>query len=79
MGNDRDGLIERLSWFLDTAKELGIETMPVLFDDCGFGGFEPEYGPQPQPISYIHNSRAVASPGRAAVMDRNNWPKFEAT
>ncbi len=76
--NDRDGLIERFQWFLDTARKHGMSTMPVLFDDCGFGGFEPVYGPQPAPIAGLHNSRAVASPGRAAVMDRAQWPDFEA-
>ena len=74
---DRDGLMERFRWFLDTAMTMGISTIPVLFDDCGFGGFEPIYGQQPQPVPRIHNSRAVASPGRASVMDKRNWPGFE--
>ena len=75
---DRDGLLERLDWFLACAAGLGLSVMPVLFDDCGFGGSEPVYGPQPDPVAGIHNSRAVASPGRAAVMDRAQWPLFEA-
>ena len=75
--HDRNGLMERFEWFLDTAFKAGLETMPVLFDDCGFGGFEPEYGPQPEPVKNIHNSRAVANPGRAAVMDRAQWPDFK--
>lgn len=76
--HDRDGLIARLDWFLETASGLGIDTVVVPFDDCGFGGGEPEYGPQPAPVDNVHNSRAVASPGRAAVMDRSQWPVFEA-
>ena len=76
--NDRSGLIDRMNWFLVAASKNGIDTMFVPFDDCGFGGFEPEYGPQPEPVPNIHNSRAVASPGRAAVMDRNLWDDFEA-
>jgi hypothetical protein len=28
---------------------------------------EPEYGPQPDPVPGVHNSRAVASPGRALL------------
>lgn len=75
--NDRDGLIERMRWFLDTAAGLGLDTVFVPFDDCGFGGAEPVYGPQPDPIPGVHNSRAVASPGRAAVRDRAQWPGFE--
>ena len=75
--HDRDGLMERLDWFLTTATKHGIITMPVLFDDCGFGGFEPVYGKQPDPATHIHNSRAVASPGRAALTDRAQWPSFK--
>lgn len=75
--HDRDGLLDRMDWFFETAADLGISTMPTLFDDCGFGGFEPTYGPQPAPVPNLHNSRAVASPGRAAVMDRSQWPALE--
>lgn len=75
--NDRGGLIERFRWFIEVAHGFGIQTVPVFFDDCGFGGFEPTYGAQPQPIPGLHNSRAVASPGRAAIMDRRNWPEYK--
>lgn len=74
---DRDGLVARLDWFLETAARLGLDTVPCFFDDCGFGGAEPDYGPQSDPLPGVHNSRAVASPGRAAVMDRSLWPHFE--
>lgn len=76
--HDRDGLIERMGWFLETASAKGIDTVFVPFDDCSFGGFEPEYGPQPDPVPNLHNSRAVASPGRAIVMDRSQWQDLEA-
>ena len=75
--HDRDGLIERLDWITGLAARLGIGVVPCLFDDCGFGGEEPVYGPQPDPLPGVHNSRAVASPGRRAVMDRGRWPGFE--
>ncbi|MEE4119487.1 MAG: hypothetical protein V2I65_10765 [Paracoccaceae bacterium] len=75
--HDRDGLLERLDWLIGVADALGIATIPCLFDDCGFGGAEPVWGPQPQPLPGVHNSRAVASPGREAVMDRAQWPGFE--
>lgn len=75
---DRDGFLERLDWTMGVAARLGIDTVPCLFDDCGFGGAEPRPGPQPDPIPGVHNSRAVASPGRARVMDRAGWPVLEA-
>lgn len=70
---DRDGLLDRLDRVMTVGAELGIDTVPCLFDDCGFGGEEPIWGPQPEPLPNIHNSRAVASPGRAIVIagDRN--------
>jgi hypothetical protein len=75
--HDRDGLLERLDWVMSVAARSGIDTVPCLFDDCGFGGFEPEFGPQPDPVPGVHNSRAVASPGRALVMDRTRWDALE--
>lgn len=75
--HDRDGLLERIDWFLGVADNVGITSVICLFDDCGFGGREPVYGPQPDPVPGVHNSRAVASPGREAVMDRGLWPEFE--
>jgi hypothetical protein len=75
---DRAGLLDRFDRLLQTAADLGLSVMPVLFDDCGFGGAEPVHGPQPDPVPGIHNSRAVASPGRAAVMQRDLWPEFRA-
>ena len=75
--HDRDGLLERLDWLMTVADRLGLATVPCLFDDCGFGGFEPEYGTQPDPVPGVHNSRAVASPGRAALLEASNWPRFE--
>ena len=74
--HDRAGLLARFDWFVQTAAERGLSVMPVLFDDCGFGGAEPVWGPQPDPVAGIHNSRAVASPGRDAVMHRAQWPEF---
>lgn len=66
---DRDGLMDRLDRLMGAAAARGIDTVPCLFDDCGFGGEEPQWGAQPDPVPGIHNSRAVASPGRAAVLD----------
>lgn len=74
---DRDGLFDRLDALMETAARFGIDTVPVLFDDCGFGGREPRWGPQPDPVPGIHNSRAVASPGREAVLDIGLRPELE--
>ncbi len=76
--HDRDGLIGRLDRFMGAAAARGIDTVPVLFDDCGFGGEEPVWGPQPAAVPGIHNSRAVASPGREAVLDHALRPALEA-
>lgn len=76
--HDRDGLLERIDQFLYTANNNGISTVLCPFDDCGFGKLEPHYGPQLEPVPGVHNSRAVASPGRAVVMDRSNWPELES-
>jgi hypothetical protein len=54
------------------AARIGIATVPVPFDDCGFGGAEPVYGPQPDPVPGVHNSRAVASPGRRTLSERTD-------
>ena len=75
---DRDGLLDRLDRVMGTAHALGIDTVPCLFDDCGFGGAEPTWGSQPDPIPDVHNSRAVASPGREAVLDLTLRPRLEA-
>lgn len=76
--HDRDGLIDRLDWIMGMADGLGLTTVPCLFDDCGFGGFEPTYGPQPDPVPGVHNSRAVASPGRALLLEQAEWDGFQA-
>ncbi len=75
--HDRDGLMARLERFLALADALGMTTVLCPFDDCGFGGEEPVFRPQPDPLPGVHNSRAVASPGRAMVMDRSGWPALE--
>ena len=76
--HDRGGLWERLDWVMGLAEGLGIATVPCPFDDCGFGGFEPVYGPQPDPVPGVHNGRAVASPGRAMLLEAGEWAGFEA-
>jgi len=74
--HDRDGLIDRLDRVMGMAAAQGIDTIPVLFDDCGFGGADATYGPQPDPRAGVHNSRAVASPGRDLIRRPGEWGGF---
>jgi len=71
---DRTALLERIDLFLSCAEEASLGVVLCLFDDCGFSGNAPEAGPQGFPIPGVHNSRAIASPGRDAVIDRKCWP-----
>ena len=47
----------------------------MLFDDCWDP--DPRPGKQLDPVPGIHNSRWVASPGRRALGDRDDWPRLE--
>ena len=76
--HDRNGLLDRVDRLMDAARRSGLDTVPCLFDDCGFGGAEPVWGPQPDPLPGIHNSRAVASPGRDTVVDPARRGMLEA-
>ncbi len=75
---DRAGFHDRLDRFLDIATVHGLRSVLCLFDDCGFSGVEPVLGPQPAPLPRLHNSRAIASPGRAMVMDPGRRGELEA-
>ena len=56
--------------FLQLAANHGLKVLPILFDDCAFDfGSEPVYGPQPEPVPGVHNSRWVPSPGFAVQDD----------
>lgn len=67
--NEGDRFLENFEKFLVLADHADISVMPVLFDDCAFDdGKDPVYGPQPEPIYGVHNSRWVPSPG-AEVQD----------
>jgi len=76
--HDRDGFLARIDHVMEIAQGAGIDTVLCLFDDCGFGGAEPVYGPQPDPVPGIHNSRAVACPGRDTVVDPTRRPVLES-
>lgn len=76
--HDREGLLTRIDAFLEIAARHRIQVMLTLMDDCGFSGDEPWFGPQKAPTPGVHNSQAAASPGRAIVMDPDQWPQVEA-
>lgn len=56
--------LNTLEQFLQIADSCGMKVLPILFDDCAFdSGADPYYGPQPEPVFGVHNSRWVPSPG----------------
>ena len=56
--------METFETFLQIADACGHRVLPILFDDCAFDqGADPVYGPQPDPVPGVHNSRWVPSPG----------------
>lgn len=78
--DDPDGMIERFRWFLSTAADHGIKTMPVLFDDCAFGYpacKDPYLGPQGDPLPGEYSPYWTPSPGHAMIDDKVHWPKLK--
>jgi hypothetical protein len=74
---DPAGLRDRVDRFLGIAARHDMRTMLCPFDDCGFSGLPSRLGPQGNPMPGVHNSGACASPGRAVVRDRSEWPALE--
>lgn len=64
---DPAGLLERMDLFLAIARDCGIRTAFVLFDDCWHPPGAP--GPQPMPVPGVHNSRWLQAPGLSAALD----------
>lgn len=75
--SDSEGLKERVSRFLELANKHQLSVMPVLFDDCNFGLRVAASGPQPEPVSGVHNSQWVSSPALAMVTDPAAWNDLE--
>jgi hypothetical protein len=76
--DDAAGYRDRIDRFLDISARHGLRTVFCLFDDCGFSGGRPQIGIQSDPVPGVHNSRAMASPGREIVMDMAARPQLEA-
>ncbi|HVI46775.1 MAG TPA: hypothetical protein VM802_17990 [Chitinophaga sp.] len=64
---DREGFKNRIRTYLAIADRYKISTIFVFFDDCWKGVYRS--GPQPAPLSGVHNSRWVQDPGRAIYSD----------
>lgn len=75
--HERDALMANIRTFLGACESANIKVILTLLDDCEFSGESPRYGTQPEPVSGVHNSQALASPGRAEVMNRDLWPEIE--
>ena len=73
--DDPQGLIRRLDAFLGIADARGIQTVPVLFDDCWYEGAVG--GPQPFPVPGIHNSQWRQSPGKAIAGGFREQPRLK--
>ncbi|MCX7705243.1 MAG: 1,4-beta-xylanase [bacterium] len=58
---NRHEFLKRFDMFLDIDNKHHINSIVVIFDNCGQRYFH--QGKQPSPISGIHNSRWIESPG----------------
>jgi len=58
---DPDGFKDRIARYLAIADSHGMGTMFVFFDDCWNPVARP--GPQPEPVTGVHNSGWVQDPG----------------
>lgn len=74
--HDPRALVSRVDRFLDIAAEHGLAAMLCLFDDCEFSGEAAQWGAQQGPRPGVHNGRAIGSPGRHLVGERELWPSL---
>lgn len=78
--HDPEGLKQRVGRFLELARQRGISTVPVLFDDCSFGDpptTEPYLGKQKDPVPGMIAPSWTPSPGLSKVTDRTAWPELQ--
>ncbi len=71
---DSTGLYERMETFLDIAGSHGIRPLFVLFDSV-WDPF-PRPGKQRTPTPHVHNAGWVQSPGKEALLDAAQHPRF---
>ena len=73
---DPDGFKKRIDQFLAVCEKHHIKPMLVLFDSVWDPN--PVLGKQRDPKPGVHNSGWVQSPGAAALVDANEYPRLEA-
>jgi hypothetical protein len=72
---DSSGLLHRLDKYLAISSQHGIRTVLVLFDDCW--NANPRLGEQPKPVTGVHNSGWMQSPGKRVVNQPVEWERLE--
>jgi len=72
---DKQGFFDRVKRYLDIAGKHGVYSMPVFYTG-GFNSY-PVWGPQPEPVFGIHNSRWVQSPGAEYLGDPARYPELD--
>jgi hypothetical protein len=72
---DSAGFTQRINMFLTIAAKHNIKPVFVFFDSCWDP--YPALGPQRPPVPGVHNSGWVQSPGKVALMDPAEEPRFE--
>jgi hypothetical protein len=70
------GFQSRIDQFLAIAARHHIRPILVLFDSCWDPN--PKLGPQPQPVPGVHNSRWVQTPGKAILIDPQQYPRLKS-
>ena len=73
---DAEGFKRRLNTFLTISAKHGIKPIFVLFDSCWDP--DPKLGKQRAPKPGVHNSGWMQSPGRAALQNKDEYPRLEA-
>src|SRR5258707_3661669 len=71
---DRVGLQSKFENLLEIATNHGLKVAPIFYDDCW--NYDPAPGPQPPPVSGVHNSQWVESPGHP--VEQNYFNPFSS-
>lgn len=72
---DSTGFYGRMETFLDIAASHNIKPLFVLFDSV-WDPF-PKLGAQRTPTPHVHNAGWVQSPGKEALLDSAQYPRFQ--
>ncbi len=72
---DPAGFLQRIDQFLAIAQKHRIKPLFVFFDDCW--NPKPAIGPQPAPLTGIHNSGWMQDPGDPMSRELKNFPALQ--